>query len=215
MKKTILSLALASAMALGTGAAAAETRVTYKSAKSTSSYYQMAVQIAEAMKAGSDGDNIGFWDGFRPQRRQAWKQGQEVPTPVEPFEGPQAVREDSVWNKYKAPRPMVGEVARQLQTIHSLEFTPPVQAAAFRDWGDDPYGGGWNSWNIGVKSEKVKVDITQPIESCPLYICGEAYSDAQGWVEGALQTADIVLGRLGIESLDSTEEAREVASSTV
>lgn len=35
--------------------ALAETRVTYKSAKSTSSYYQMAVQIAEAMKAGSDG----------------------------------------------------------------------------------------------------------------------------------------------------------------
>ncbi len=38
--------------------AAAETRVTYKSAKSTSSYYQMAVQIAEAMKAGSGGEII-------------------------------------------------------------------------------------------------------------------------------------------------------------
>jgi len=37
---------------------AAETRITYKSAKSTSSYYQMGVQIAEAMKAGSDGDII-------------------------------------------------------------------------------------------------------------------------------------------------------------
>ena len=36
----------------------AETRVTYKSAKSTSSYYQMAVQIAEAMKAGSGGEII-------------------------------------------------------------------------------------------------------------------------------------------------------------
>lgn len=36
----------------------AETRVTYKSAKSSSSYYQMAVQIAEAMKAGSNGDVI-------------------------------------------------------------------------------------------------------------------------------------------------------------
>lgn len=36
----------------------AETRVTYKSAKTTSSYYQMAVQIAEAMKAGSKGDII-------------------------------------------------------------------------------------------------------------------------------------------------------------
>jgi len=38
--------------------AQAETRVTYKSAKTTSSYYQMAVQIAEAMKAGSDGNII-------------------------------------------------------------------------------------------------------------------------------------------------------------
>ncbi len=36
----------------------AETRITYKSAKSTSSYYQMGVQISEAMKAGSDGEII-------------------------------------------------------------------------------------------------------------------------------------------------------------
>ncbi len=38
--------------------ALAETRVTYKSAKSTSSYYQMAVQLAEAIKAGTNGDVI-------------------------------------------------------------------------------------------------------------------------------------------------------------
>lgn len=36
----------------------AETRVTYKSAKTSSSYYQMAVQIAEAIKAGTNGDII-------------------------------------------------------------------------------------------------------------------------------------------------------------
>ena len=40
------------------GGAFAETRVTYKSAKTTSSYYQMAVQISEAMKAGTDGKVI-------------------------------------------------------------------------------------------------------------------------------------------------------------
>ncbi len=43
---------------LAAASASAETRVTYKSAKTTSSYYQMAVQIAEAMKSGSDGDII-------------------------------------------------------------------------------------------------------------------------------------------------------------
>ncbi|SDN64488.1 TRAP transporter solute receptor, TAXI family [Lutimaribacter pacificus] len=36
----------------------AETRVTYKSAKAGTSYYQMGVQISEAMKAGSGGDII-------------------------------------------------------------------------------------------------------------------------------------------------------------
>jgi TRAP transporter TAXI family solute receptor len=39
-------------------AVTAETRVTYKSAKSTSSYYQMGVQVAEAMKSGSGGNII-------------------------------------------------------------------------------------------------------------------------------------------------------------
>ena len=49
----LAGLALTSSITAG-----AETRVTYKSAKSTSSYYQMAVQIAENMKAGSGGNII-------------------------------------------------------------------------------------------------------------------------------------------------------------
>ncbi len=53
-----LSLAAVAGSIAFAGAANAETRITYKSAKSTSSYYQMAVQIAEAMKAGSNGDII-------------------------------------------------------------------------------------------------------------------------------------------------------------
>ena len=55
-RRSFLAVA-AAAFALGLAPIAeAETRVTYKSAKSTSSYYQMAVQLAEAMKKGSGGD---------------------------------------------------------------------------------------------------------------------------------------------------------------
>ena len=50
--------ALAVAAVMTTASVQAETRVTYKSASSTSSYYQMAVQIAEGMKAGSNGGII-------------------------------------------------------------------------------------------------------------------------------------------------------------
>ncbi len=50
-------MAAAATLMIGSGVSA-ETRVTYKSAKSTSSYYQMAVQISEAMKAGTKGGII-------------------------------------------------------------------------------------------------------------------------------------------------------------
>lgn len=155
------------------------------------------------MASYDDGTNIGFWDSFRAQRHKAWQQGLEVPKLEAPFLGDYASREkdlssdeDLRWYRYKATPAMVQEVSRQLGVIHGMSYTPEVVNAAFRDWGDDPFGGGWNSWNIGVESWKVKEQIVQPLAETPLYICGEAYSDAQGWVEGALQTADMMLKKL-------------------
>ncbi|MEX2518573.1 MAG: TAXI family TRAP transporter solute-binding subunit [Paracoccaceae bacterium] len=52
------TIAAAAALALTAGAAAAETRVTYKSAKTGTSYYQMGVEIAEAVKAATGGEII-------------------------------------------------------------------------------------------------------------------------------------------------------------
>jgi TRAP transporter TAXI family solute receptor len=57
-KLTWAAAAMVAATFAFAGIADAETRVTYKSAKSTSSYYQMAVQLAEAIKQGSGGDII-------------------------------------------------------------------------------------------------------------------------------------------------------------
>ncbi|PCH80427.1 MAG: TRAP transporter substrate-binding protein [Hyphomicrobiales bacterium] len=57
-KQVSVALSIVALGVASIGSASAETRITYKSAKSTSSYYQMAVQISEAMKAGSDGQII-------------------------------------------------------------------------------------------------------------------------------------------------------------
>lgn len=55
--KFVKQISAAAAVAvMMTTSASAETRVTYKSAKAGSSYFQMAVQIAEAMKTGTGGD---------------------------------------------------------------------------------------------------------------------------------------------------------------
>jgi len=58
MKTLIKSLVAASTLALLATTATAQDRITYKSAKSTSSYYQMGVQIAEAMRTGTDGNVV-------------------------------------------------------------------------------------------------------------------------------------------------------------
>ncbi len=58
MTYRLLKLAFGLTLAFGSFQAHAETRITYKSAKTGSSYYQMGVQIAEAIKAGSNGDMI-------------------------------------------------------------------------------------------------------------------------------------------------------------
>ena len=50
--KTVIAAAVAALVATG---AQAQDRVTYKSAKAGSSYYQMAVELSEAIRAGTDG----------------------------------------------------------------------------------------------------------------------------------------------------------------
>ncbi|WP_158793369.1 FAD-dependent oxidoreductase [Granulicella sp. L60] len=103
------------------------------------------------------------------------------------------------WDDHPAPKLMVEEMHRQLVQMHNVQYAPEPLEAAFMDWSADPYGGGVHFWNRGYKSWEVLEDITQPVADFPCYICGEAYSTNQTWVEGALQTAEIVLQkRLGL-----------------
>jgi len=58
-------------------------------------------------------------------------------------------------------------------------------------------------WNCGVGMWKKNKDsiiiskkIMQPFPKIPLYICGENYSETQGWIEGALQSSNNVLKKI-------------------
>jgi hypothetical protein len=73
-----------------------------------------------------------------------------------------------------------------------------------------------------VKSWEVKAQIIRPFDgkrdyqdqplNIPLCICGEVYSDAQGWVEGVLQTADLILATFGVEPPTALRTARTRAA---
>lgn len=102
------------------------------------------------------------------------------------------------WKLSEAPKAMVAEMHRQLKILHGVTVAPEPLEAAFVDWGDDPYGGAVHFWNPGYQSTEVLHNIIQPVPNFPCFICGEAFSTNQTWVEGALQTAELVLRKFGI-----------------
>jgi monoamine oxidase len=106
---------------------------------------------------------------------------------------------DPHWAEQSTSAYMVGELQRHLAEVHGV--TPPdPYSAAWMDWSADPYGGAFNTWNVGVDVATVAASILQPDSSAPLYVCGEAYSHDQGWVEGALDTAEQVVEMLGVDA---------------
>ena len=51
-------------------------------------------------------------------------------------------------------------------------------------------------WKPKYDSEILSEKILHINPLIPLYICGENYSDCQGWIEGALRTARIVISNI-------------------
>jgi len=64
---------------------------------------------------------------------------------------------------------------------------------------------GWHTWEPGVDSHRSMEYMAQPFHDIDpnsnldkLYVCGEAYSNEQGWIEGALKSVEWVMDRLGL-----------------
>ena len=94
---------------------------------------------------------------------------------------------------FEVTRQMVEAAQSQVREVHGLEFVPRPYAAAYHDWSDDPYGGGWHAWKAGFRFWEIMPKIRNPVPGEDVFVCGEAYSINQGWVEGALQTAELML----------------------
>jgi hypothetical protein len=84
-----------------------------------------------------------------------------------------------------------------LKSLSVKDAAPPqpstLLAAYYQDWSQEPYGAGFHAWAAHYKAWEIMRSVRQPLAAWPVYICGEAYSNAQGWVEGALCTAESML----------------------
>jgi hypothetical protein len=88
---------------------------------------------------------------------------------------------------------MVRMAHKQVEEVHGLPEIPMPYAAAYHSWNEDPYGGGWHEWKAGFRLDEIMCRMRKPTSKYDIYIVGEAYSYGQGWVEGALDTAESTL----------------------
>ena len=164
-------------------------------------YYWSTVLKKRSMLLATydDTDDVGFWQGLAVDPILYGVETGHLPDAARDAIEAAAGDTDERWKTWKAPAAMVAEIHRQLQIMHGVTDAPQPYAAIFHDWRGDPFGGGVNFWNIGVKSWEVMAKMVKPVAAAPVHVVGEAYSDAQGWVEGALRTAELVLtGQYGL-----------------
>lgn len=93
----------------------------------------------------------------------------------------------------QAPLRMVGHALQQLAELHGLTTLPKPYTSAYANWSHDPYGGGYHAWKANYDVGKVMRAMRKPLPGHDVHICGEAYSDQQAWIEGALCIAELML----------------------
>lgn len=148
--------------------------------------------------------NINFWSGLQnnddkftsPMQE---KYNQQVPQAVFPASNA-VVRQATqffkqIFNTHYVPEPVMTS-ARIWEGSVEFDIAPSQQ-----------FGYGVHQWAIGADDREVMSLLTEPLTN--LFTCGEAYSDYQGWVEGALRSSDLVMQKgFGLNAFSDVYQER-------
>jgi hypothetical protein len=138
-----------------------------------------------------DFDNADFWQEMQ-------EIGPAFASPLQTFYNEQIPQV-----LFPASRAVVDEMTRQLKDVFATNAVPTPVLTSYRRWGDGPFFGyAYHQWGRGADDSIVIPALAKPIPSVEVYTCGESCSDQQGWVNGALRSAEIVLTKyFGLPSI--------------
>jgi monoamine oxidase len=112
------------------------------------------------------------------------------------LEGLQNPGNPGVGEKLCVTPQLAAELHSELEELHGRQIPAP-DGFLYKCWGDKFFGGATHAWNKGSNPVQTSQQMIAPLDGMPLYVCGEAFSLKQGWIEGALQTSEQVLARMG------------------
>src|ERR1041385_1180858 len=107
---------------------------------------------------------------------------------------------------FPASEALVVEATRQIKELFQIISVPRPVLTSFRLWsGEEQFGYAYHPWARFATDRKVIETLASPAKN--VFVCNEAFSDDQGWVNGSLRSANIVLQKyFGIKPLPPMTE---------
>ena len=87
---------------------------------------------------------------------------------------------------------LINVIHKQIKDVFDIE-PPKPEFISIHNWTD-----GVHFWKSGSNMDELYGKIIKPNKSKEIYICGEAYSKKQGWIEGAIQSCYNVIEQLSL-----------------
>jgi monoamine oxidase len=151
---------------------------------------QKKFNLPAALTIYCDYLNVNFWKALQengPLFDSALQRVYSNQKPQTIFAASEAVVEAAtgffkqLFNTHYVPRPVI--TSTRIWDGSTRFDLPPSERFDF----------GVHQWGLHASDQEVMAYLTEPLEN--LYVCGEAFSDYQGWVEGALRSANLVLAQ--------------------
>jgi monoamine oxidase len=143
------------------------------------------------MASYSDSHYVDFWKPLYP-RSIKW----------DPFyigdPASMTIEHETILGAFGIGDNVINKAVRLTEKLYPGKQIPHPYMGLLVTWDGPPYYGGWHTWNVHQKPWVLREQLRRPFRSAELYVCGEAYSREQGWVEGALRSAESVLRELGV-----------------
>ncbi len=169
--------------------------------------------LALVMASYSDSHYVNFWQPFSNKRKAGGPGSNDdvkyYRCRTDIYQDTKKLKDGKLREKFDkafeevkreaATERMVVKVQQQLAELHGvpIESIPEPIACIFMDWGAGEFvEGGWHTWEVHEEPWNFAENHLKKLSEEHLYICGEAYSREQGWIEGALKSTELALLKL-------------------
>jgi hypothetical protein len=104
---------------------------------------------------------------------------------------------------FAASQAVVDEAIKQFKQLFNTHFVPTPVMSSYRKWdGENNFGFAYHQWAQNIDDKKVIARMTCMVKGEEIYSCNEAWSDMQGWVNGSLRSADLVMEKFGLKKIN-------------